>query len=198
MSVESNGSLLYHYSVCLWDRWKTLKFVFMASLDHCLSLLQGELHYHYLQQRWVLPVLVLDIMVLPGGTSGREPSCQCWRHERWGFHPWVRKMPWRRAWHPTPVFLPGESHAQNDLEGSVHVSHRVRHDWSDLALLLLSCSVMSDSLRPHGLQWDSFKLLLVILFIYCHCCIVFCCEKNHSLSTFFLLGIWGSFPVWDC
>ena len=26
-----------------------------------------------------------------------------------GFHPWVRKIPWRRAWQPTPVFLPGES-----------------------------------------------------------------------------------------
>ena len=26
-----------------------------------------------------------------------------------GFNPWVRKIPWRRAWQPTPVFLPGES-----------------------------------------------------------------------------------------
>ena len=26
------------------------------------------------------------------------------------FNPWVRKIPWRRAWQPTPVFLPGESH----------------------------------------------------------------------------------------
>ena len=29
---------------------------------------------------------------------------------RCGFHPWVGKIPWRRAWKPTPVFLPGESH----------------------------------------------------------------------------------------
>ena len=28
------------------------------------------------------------------------------------FHPWVGKIPWRRAWQPTPVFLPGESHSQ--------------------------------------------------------------------------------------
>ena len=28
---------------------------------------------------------------------------------RHGFDPWVRKIPWRRAWQPTPVFLPGES-----------------------------------------------------------------------------------------
>ena len=31
--------------------------------------------------------------------------------------PWVRKVPWRRAWQPTPVFLPGESHGQSILQG---------------------------------------------------------------------------------
>ena len=34
-----------------------------------------------------------------------------------GFHPWVRKMPWRRKWQPTPVFLPGKSHEQKSLAG---------------------------------------------------------------------------------
>ena len=34
-----------------------------------------------------------------------------------GFHPWVGKIPWRRAWQPTPVFLPGESHGQRSLAG---------------------------------------------------------------------------------
>ena len=28
------------------------------------------------------------------------------------FNPWVRKIPWRRPWQPTPVFLPGEFHGQ--------------------------------------------------------------------------------------
>ena len=32
----------------------------------------------------------------PGGSSGKEPACQCRRHKRWGFDPWVRKIPWRR------------------------------------------------------------------------------------------------------
>ena len=31
---------------------------------------------------------------------------------RQGFNPWVRKIPWRRAWQPTPGFWPGESHGQ--------------------------------------------------------------------------------------
>ena len=30
---------------------------------------------------------------------------------------WVGKIPWRREWHPTPVFLPGESHGQRSLVG---------------------------------------------------------------------------------
>ena len=33
------------------------------------------------------------------------------------FSPWVGKIPWRRAWQPTPVFLPGESHGQRRLAG---------------------------------------------------------------------------------
>ena len=33
------------------------------------------------------------------------------------FDPWVRKIPWRRAWQPTPVFLPEESHGQRSLVG---------------------------------------------------------------------------------
>ena len=53
----------------------------------------------------------------PGGTSGKEPACQCRRHKRCGFDPWVGKIPWRRAWQPTPGFLPGESHGQRSLAG---------------------------------------------------------------------------------
>ena len=44
-------------------------------------------------------------------------TCQCRGHKRCGFYPWVRKIPWRRAWQPTPVFLPEESHGQRSLVG---------------------------------------------------------------------------------
>ena len=47
---------------------------------------------------------------IPGGASGKEPACQCKRHKGHRFDPWVRKIPWKRAWQPTPVFLPGEPH----------------------------------------------------------------------------------------
>ena len=57
------------------------------------------------------------VLGFPGGTSGKEASCQCSRHWRRTFTPWVGKIPWRRAWQPTPVFLPGESHEQRRLVG---------------------------------------------------------------------------------
>ena len=36
-------------------------------------------------------------MIIPGGTSGKEPACQCRRHKNCRFDPWVGKIPWRRA-----------------------------------------------------------------------------------------------------
>ena len=33
------------------------------------------------------------------------------------FHPCVQKIPWRRKWQPTPIFLPGKSHGQRSLAG---------------------------------------------------------------------------------
>ena len=39
---------------------------------------------------------------------------------RHGFDPWVGKIPWRRKWQPSPVFLPGESHGHRSLAGTVH------------------------------------------------------------------------------
>ena len=37
-----------------------------------------------------------------------------------GFNPWVGKIPWRRAWQPTPGFLPGEFYGQRSLAATVH------------------------------------------------------------------------------
>ena len=63
-------------------------------------------------------IFILWHIGLPGGASGKEPAYQCRRHNRLGFNPWVRKIPWRRARQLTPVVLPGESHGQRTLVGS--------------------------------------------------------------------------------
>ena len=41
----------------------------------------------------------------------------------WGFNPWVGKIPWKRVWQPTPVFLPGESQGWGSLVGCDLQSH---------------------------------------------------------------------------
>ena len=54
---------------------------------------------------------------LPGGTSGKEPTCQCRRYKRCVFDAWVGKIPGRRTWQPSPALLPGESNGQRSLAG---------------------------------------------------------------------------------
>ena len=56
-------------------------------------------------------------MGFPGGTSGKVSACQCRRHKRSRFDPWVEKTSWRREWQPTPVYLPGAAHGQRSLAG---------------------------------------------------------------------------------
>ena len=52
--------------------------------------------------------------ILPRWFSGKKSACQC---RKCRFDPWIRKIPWRRKWQPTPVFLPGKFHGQKNLVG---------------------------------------------------------------------------------
>ena len=72
--------------------------------------------------------------LLSGGASGKEPACQCKRCKRLRFDLWVRKVPWRGAWQPAPVFLPGRIPWTEEPGGLPSMGlQRVGHDWSDLA-----------------------------------------------------------------
>ena len=63
-------------------------------------------------------------MGFPGNSVVKEYTRQCW----W-IDPWVRKIPWRRKWQSTPVFLPGKCHGQRSLVGCSLLScKRIRHD----------------------------------------------------------------------
>ena len=55
-------------------------------------------------------------MGFPGGASGKE-SANIGGIKRHGFHSWVGKIPRKRAWMTTPIFLPGEPHRQRSLRG---------------------------------------------------------------------------------
>ena len=93
------------------------------------------------------------VIRLPRWASGKEPACQCRRRKRHRFNPWVREIPWRRAWQPTPVFLPGESHRQRSLVSYSPWGCRVGHNGSDWAhTRYMSYSHLGDS-QPMKL-WD--------------------------------------------
>ena len=101
-----------------WTFLFPVSLYFMPNVwDICSFLLLQTIHNEHTCIELCTRVRALG---LPGGASGKEPTRQCRRTKRCGFHPWVRKIPWRRAWQPTPVLLPGESHRQRSLGGYSH------------------------------------------------------------------------------
>ena len=81
---------------------------------------------------------------------------------RLGFDPWVGKTLWRRAQPCTPVFLPGESHAQRSLVGYGPQGRRVGHGWSDLAR---TCTLCFAGYSP---SWPGKSpLRFALLFVFC-------------------------------
>ena len=95
----------------------------------------------------------------------------CLQCRRPGFDPWVGKIPWRRAWQPTPVFLPRKSHGQrspvgyspwdhkeSDILSKVHThthTHTLRHRWH----VLFDSSILEFILKLHS-------SMATFLFIY--------------------------------
>ena len=77
----------------------------------------------------ISPTNVLLNPTVKGGFSGgtvvkkKKPICKCRRPKKYGFNPWIGKIPWRRKWQATPVFLPGKPHGQRNLVGYSPWSH---------------------------------------------------------------------------
>ena len=64
-----------------------------------------------------------------GGSDGKKI---CLQSRTPGFDPWVGKIPWRREWQPSPVFLTGKFHGQRSLACYNPWGHRVGHDWAHI------------------------------------------------------------------
>ena len=64
-----------------------------------------DFHFHFKQYLGFLD-----------SSAGKESACNVGDPGSIpGFNLWVRKIPWRREWQPTPIFFPGESHGQRSL-----------------------------------------------------------------------------------
>ena len=87
--------------------------------------------------------LKLLIFGLPSWLSGKESACQCRKCKRLEFDPWVRKIPQRRKWQPTPIFLPGESHGQRSLAGYSQWDRKVSdmNEWLSMYAVLENCFI---------------------------------------------------------
>ena len=81
--------------------------------------------YNFFHFKAIIKLIVYVKICFPGGDSGKELACQCRRHKRLRFDPWVRKILWRRAWQVLAWRIPWtEEPGRLQSIGS----HRVRHD----------------------------------------------------------------------
>ena len=68
------------------------------------------------QQNSAILVIIFTHKAFSGGSAVKNLPAMQGPQEMW-LNPWIGKIPWRRKWQPTPVFLPGESYGQRSLVG---------------------------------------------------------------------------------
>ena len=71
-----------------------------------------------------------DVWRLPKWLSGKEAACQCRRCKRHGFDPWIGKIPWRRKWQLTPVWIIPWTEEPGGLQSIGQ--QWVGHDWAGM------------------------------------------------------------------
>jgi len=93
-------------------------FILLSSLVHL-----GYMRIHVILRYFQFPLVILGF---PGSSDGKDGK---WGRPR--FDPQFGKIPWRRKWQPTPVFLPGAPHGQRRLPGCSPWGHKSRTWLSD-------------------------------------------------------------------
>ena len=134
---------------------------------------------------------LLFSLPIRGDVNGKETSCQCRRHKRPRFDPWVGKIPWRRAWQLTPGFLP-----ENPMDRGAwrDMVHRVANGWAHLKRLGTHAHTQALCIRV--LTFDSQPLRLILFLFWC-----LSCPQIHSVKpgqrTSFITTIITVFKVLD-
>ena len=136
-------------------------------------------------------------MSFSGASDGKESVFNAWGSR---FNRWVGKFPWRRAWKPTPVFLPEESHDRGAWRAIVYGLQRVRSDWAtnthnDLLKLTKFHVHLCHQLYPDvgKIRGDAnFPLGVSRIPIMCHSPFKYN-PKENRFSDVFCLSYWGLF-----
>ena len=115
-NLYKNFCILQLYRI----HWWTLVVFLVASLERRIIFLLDKVTGSYS----VTGPKVTYNYTFNSGTSGKESACQCRRHKRQPLSPWVGKIPWRRKWQPTPVFLPRKIHGLRSLAGYRSWGHK--------------------------------------------------------------------------
>ncbi|XP_055274995.1 protein-cysteine N-palmitoyltransferase HHAT isoform X4 [Moschus berezovskii] len=115
------GRLLFYW----WLAELMVHLMYMHAIYSSASLLRAVSSWAlgYPTDKPISPIIIAGLHRFPahrGSASGKDPTCHPRRCKRRGFHPWVGKIPWRRAWQPTPVILPGESMERRAWWATVH------------------------------------------------------------------------------
>ena len=142
------------HPLCAWHIPGCLGYIMMKlenklkrkslSPSNCLATVQKHFFFFFL-------IIFLGVLGFPGGSVVKNLPANSRRCRRYGFDPWVRKIPWRRiAWQPTPVFLPGNPMDRGAWRATVR---SVEKSWTWL------------SMHTHVHNWSIVDL---------QCCVSFC------------------------
>ena len=105
---------------------------------------------------------------LPRRLSGKVSTCQCRSHWRHGLDPWVGKIPWRRKWQPTSVFLSGSAHRQRSLVAYTSVgvakSQTRLNTHAGTAKPLFTTAAASSFIVPSAVGMNLFPSIFAVTF----------------------------------
>ena len=88
--------------------------ILQARVLECVAISLAHVYRRHDHPDILIGAFVLGI---PRWHNGKTSAYQCWGCKRLRFDSWVGKIPWRREWQPTPVFLPEEFQGQRSLAG---------------------------------------------------------------------------------
>ena len=119
--LHSSSIVCIYYNLSVNENLGCFEYLWIKLLKclHTGYLWKKKRSFHFHVGKYVGVGLLACILRvgLPLWLSGKESTCQC---KRCRFDAWVGKIPWRRKWQPTPVFLPGKSMDRETWWATVH------------------------------------------------------------------------------